>query len=643
MDRAARPHRTARVELDAGLGLARRFAARAAAAPVGVDAARVSLAAALDGGAGALTLAAAAPWQRADLPALLATAVARGGEVTVECAAAGLDAVMIALWAAAGVTRLRVVHGGMRERVHDAVMGAPGTWRAAARGLATALTGPLPVELVVPVLRWNLDDVVPLVDWVAALPGRLERLALVRLRPADVPAAATRLLVDDPTVGALAAAAFDRCRAARIAAGFDGADAIIPCAAPPALDRFATVLHDGLRRQAADRAVRRVRVAACAACAVADACRGVDDGYHAAFGERGLAPISAARASAWRLRPARGGGEVDYAQISPFANRGAGAGRTLLRINGHCQMACAFCFVDRGVGDLPVAEVTAELDRLAARHTDHVVFSGGEPTLHPGLPTLVAHARARGFATVEIQTNGVRCDDPAYVDALVTAGLTKATVSLHSMDPATSDAITRMPGGFHRTVAGLHNLAARGVETQLAHVISRDNYAALPAFTQAMLAEFAGPGRHLSVCFAIAQAISDLVPRWVLPTFTEIKPFVRAALDACDAAGVGYGGLIGQGGYPPCMLDGELGYYRGVLDKIYASADSDAQFAKAPQCARCGFDRHCLGVRRDYLARHGDRELVPIAVDPAALGGATARPAAPPVDRSLVPLGRRSR
>ena len=222
---------------------------------------------------------------------------------------------------------------------------------------------------------------------------------------------------------------------------------------------------------------------------------------------------------------------------------------------------------------------------------------------------------------------------------MVAAGLTKATVSLHSMDPATSDAITRLPGAFPRTVAGLHQLAALGVDTQLAHVISADNFRALPAFTAAMLDEFAGAGRRLSVCFAVAQRISDLVPRWVLPSFTEIRPYVTAALDACDARGVGYGGLIGQGGYPPCVLSGDLRYHHGVLDKIYASADADQQFAKAPQCARCDFDRHCLGVRRDYLERHGDAELVPFAIDPAVAARLPAVAAAP---ADLVPLRRRA-
>lgn len=623
MERPRHP-RSVRVELDAGAPLTLRFAHPTAPSPRAASDVAAALTAAR---AATRVIAVARPDRRPDLAALVATARAAPGELVLECEPAGFTDEVIAL----GFDRLRVVVGGVRAAVHAAVVRTDAPWPEAAARLAAAITGPVPVEVVVPLMAWSADDLVPLVEWLAALPGRGPRLALAIPAVEHVPAAAHRLLLDQPTLAARAGAAFAAARRARIPVALDG-EPVWPCAGEQ-LDRFATVFHDGLRRLAADQRSFE-RVAACERCAVTDACPGLSRAYVQRFGDGGLSPVAPARAATWRLRPERGGGEVDYAQISPFHNRGAGGGRTLLRINGHCQMACAFCFVDRGVGDLPTDTVIAELDRLAARHTDHVVLSGGEPTLHPDLPTLIAHARALGFSTIEIQTNGVRCADPAYVDALVAAGLTKATVSLHSMDPATSDAITRMPGAFSRTVAGLHHLAAR-VEPQLAHVISRDNYRALPTFTTTMLSTFAGPGRRLSVCFAIAQAVSDLVPRWVLPTFTEIKPYVRAALDACDAAGVGYGGLIGQGGYPPCALDGELRYYAGVLDKVYASADSDAQFGKGARCGACAFDAHCLGVRRDYLERHGDGELVPIA-------GPVPAPIARR-DPGLVPLGRRSR
>ena len=137
-------------------------------------------------------------------------------------------------------------------------------------------------------------------------------------------------------------------------------------------------------------------------------------------------------------------------------------------------------------------------------------------------------------------------------------------MSLHSPDAATSDEITRMKGAFPRTVAGLRTLRRLGVHSQIAHVITKKNYEALPGFVRFVRDAFPPEDAHLSICFAIAQGMSDLVYSWVIPTFTEIRPFVRQALDLCDEAGIGYGGLIGQGGYPPCMLDGDLRLY--ILD-----------------------------------------------------------------------------
>ncbi|MBK9030467.1 MAG: hypothetical protein IPL61_03855 [Myxococcales bacterium] len=265
----------------------------------------------------------------------------------------GLDAATLALLAAAGVARVRVVHGGMREPVYERVLRAPGTWRAAAAGLAAALAGPLAIELVIPVVRWNRADVVPLVEWVIALPGQLARLVLAIPRAADLPRSARARLLAHGAVAELAAAAFAVAARARIAFGFDGGDGPWPCAAGDRLDRFATVWHDSLRRAASEPTRPLVRIDACAACALATTCRGVEPAYLDTFGAAALAPVPVARAAAWRLRPDRGGGEVEYAQVSPFTNVAAGAGRALIRINGHCQMACAFCFVDRGVGDLP--------------------------------------------------------------------------------------------------------------------------------------------------------------------------------------------------------------------------------------------------------------------------------------------------
>jgi hypothetical protein len=165
----------------------------------------------------------------------------------------------------------------------------------------------------------------------------------------------------------------------------------------------------------------------------------------------------------------------------------------------------------------------------------------------------------------------------------------------------------------------LHNFRRLGVLTQLAHVLTKANYQELPDTVRYLRREFPAEGGHLSICLAIAQGISDLVFQWVIPTFSEIKPFVSEALDFCLDTGVGFGGMIGQGGYPPCMLDGELRYYANVIDKVFKSDDAAQQFYKPDKCRECSFDPYCLGPRRSYVEHYGDAEIKPFRTDVSAL------------------------
>jgi hypothetical protein len=183
-----------------------------------------------------------------------------------------------------------------------------------------------------------------------------------------------------------------------------------------------------------------------------------------------------------------------------------------------------------------------------------------------------------------------------------------------------------------------------GVLTQVAHVITKANYQELPDTVRFLRGEFPENKGHLSICFGIAQPISDLVYTWVMPTFTEIKPYMKAALDYCLETDLGFGGMIGQGGYPPCMLDGEMKYYERNLANIYKSSDHDQQFYKSPKCKDCSFDPWCVGVRRIYVETYGDEEMKPFQADidsmlPEALRGKNEAPVAPP--RNLVALRRK--
>ncbi len=526
-----------------------------------------------------------------------------------------------------GFEQVSVVVGGIREKVYEFVMQETGAFREAMQGIRKASLSALKLYLVVPVLRANAEDIAPLLEWTLQLGGHLDGFLLALPEIDHVPVTHRKLLLKAGEQAQLAAKVFRACQGNRVEYGFATKRGITPCATEGALDRFGTVFHERFNYFKHQPNERLSRVSACDGCSLIHSCQGVESEYVRTFGEAEFKPVPLEVSSNWKLRRFNLLERFEYRNVSPFKNDAPVDPRGLLRINGHCNMSCAFCFVDRTAPDFEADGLMAEIDRMAAGGTKHLVLSGGEPTLHPQLPDLIAHARTKGFNTIEMQSNGVKAADESYARTLVDAGLTKVTFSLHSVNPEKSDEITRLPKAFWKTLQAMHHFRRMGVLTQIAHVITKENYKELPETVRFLRKEFPENEGHLSICFAIAQGISDLVFHWVIPTFAEIKPYFKNALDFCLETGVGFGGMIGQGGYPPCMLDGDLRYYAAVLDKVFKSDDADQQFYKSAKCAECDFNTRCLGPRRSYVDHYGDAELVPFKI-PGGLPQVASRPGA---------------
>jgi MoaA/NifB/PqqE/SkfB family radical SAM enzyme len=514
----------------------------------------------------------------------------------------------------AGISELFVYVGGVRKRVHEQVMSDPGGREESLRGIVNAVTGGIATYLIVPLIRWTIDDVLPLLEWTATISARPRGLLLALPPIEEVPKQARKITLTHGEAADVASRVFRQCHDTRVEYGFDTPRGVSPCASR-ALDRFGTVFHERLAHYKRAAHTELQPVAACGSCSLRNACRGIEAAYLETFGDAGLEPVPLDVSMDWKLRLLNKLEQRDFKNISDFRNIVEENARSLIRVNGHCNMSCAFCFVDRTAPDFPADDLEREIERMWTWNKNHLVLSGGEPTLHPELPRLLTRGRSLGFRTIEIQTNGVKLAELPYAEQLVEAGLNKATISLHSVDSEHSDRITRLPRAFGRTIDGMHNLRRLGIETQVAHVLTKANYRELPAFVRFLGQEFPTGEGHLSICLAIAQGISDLVYDWVIPSFTEIKPFVRDALDYCLENDIGFGGMLGQGGYPPCMLDGELKYYLRALRHIYRSSDHSAQFYTSERCRECSFDASCVGVRKAYIECYGDAEIKPFHAD----------------------------
>ncbi len=100
----------------------------------------------------------------------------------------------------------------------------------------------------------------------------------------------------------------------------------------------------------------------------------------------------------------------------------------VIEVNQACNLACKACYKDRHGYTKPLQQICDEIDLAAEqRNLDMLTLAGGEPTLHPQLVEVIAHATARGIKT-SLLTNGSLLDDER-LEAYAGAGLTR--VALH--------------------------------------------------------------------------------------------------------------------------------------------------------------------------------------------------------------------
>lgn len=83
-----------------------------------------------------------------------------------------------------------------------------------------------------------------------------------------------------------------------------------------------------------------------------------------------------------------------------------------IHLTNRCNIKCSYCcFADRQDNtEMSFKDAIAVVEKLSDMHVKAVAFSGGgEPTMHPNLAAVIAHARRAGM-DVGLITNGVKFD-----------------------------------------------------------------------------------------------------------------------------------------------------------------------------------------------------------------------------------------
>jgi MoaA/NifB/PqqE/SkfB family radical SAM enzyme len=100
-----------------------------------------------------------------------------------------------------------------------------------------------------------------------------------------------------------------------------------------------------------------------------------------------------------------------------------------------CNLSCGYCFeYDKSSEPVSFDALSERLEKLRELRTWAVCLTGGEPTLHPALPDLIAKMHRLGFRRRQLITNGLLLTRE-LIERMNVSGLTDLQISVDAVAP----------------------------------------------------------------------------------------------------------------------------------------------------------------------------------------------------------------
>ena len=294
--------------------------------------------------------------------------------------------------------------------------------------------------------------------------------------------------------------------------------------------------------------------------------------------------------------------------------------RADIKIGFGCNNHCKFC-VQGDKRNYCVAEDRKEIEasiRKAYRQGKReVVFTGGEPSLHPNFLDLVRCARDIGFEEVQIQTNGRMFAYNDFCLQTIKAGVTQFAPAIHGHNAEIHDFLTDVPGSFDQTVQAIKNLKKLNQYVLTNTVVTTTNAIYLSKIAQLLVDldvnQFQFAFIHLG---GTALKNRD----WIMSRKSDIMKYIKKGLDIGIKADKkvmteaipyclmqGYENYIAEKVIPPSMV-----FDAGFVIEDYAKYRKNSGKTKGPNCPKCKYFQICEGPWKEYPEFYGWDEFKPI-------------------------------
>lgn len=294
--------------------------------------------------------------------------------------------------------------------------------------------------------------------------------------------------------------------------------------------------------------------------------------------------------------------------------------RVDIKIGFNCNNNCVFCVQGKKRERLKFKtkdEVEKSLKESCKQGKDEVVFTGGEPSLHPDFLDFIALAKKIGFKEIQIQTNGRMFAYNDFCLKTVQAGSTQFSPALHGSTAEIHDELTKVPGSFEQTVQAIKNFKKLNQYILTNTVITGLNYKDLPNIA-GLLVDLGVDQFQFAFVHILGTAAEN--KDWLVPRKSEVVPYIKQGLDI----GVGAGKIVSTEAIPYCLMPGYEDYISEdfipetriydidfVVEK-YEDYRRSSGKAKRKECKNCKFYKKCEGPWKEYVEMFGWEEFKPV-------------------------------
>ncbi len=286
-----------------------------------------------------------------------------------------------------------------------------------------------------------------------------------------------------------------------------------------------------------------------------------------------------------------------------------------------CNNHCSFCVQwDKREKFRPrtYEEICQILEDEFSNGCRWLVFTGGEPTVHPKLVECVAYAKKLGYETIQIQSNGRNFADITYLQKLIEAWVTEFSPAIHGFKKETHDALVGADGAWEQVIRGLINIKKLGFPIIINSVITEQNYKEIPELASLLVKLWVS-----SFQFAFVHILGSAAKnkKTVVPKKSNVIPYIKKALDIGKSAGITcmteaipfclmqwYEWAIAEYNFMPetTVVDAE---YR---TESYADYRWELWKAKREECKKCTKNPICEWPWKEYPEIYGWNEFVPV-------------------------------